>query len=331
MRLHGHFNDEGLPMTTPATSLRSGHTAGAPSSRGLFAGRRGRELRNFLLALGFLSPSLIVFTLFVFVPLLRSVQLSVHGTNLIGQMRDFIGLENYQRMFADPEFYNSLRVSIVFAFYSVIFTVLLSLGLALLGNIRVRGITAFRTFFSSTIAVSAATASVIFLFLFNLSIGIFNYMLDLLRLPRVPWLTDMSWALFAVSMVRIWLGLGLNTIIILAGMQGIPDELYEAARIDGAAFWSQFRNVTLPLLSPTLFFLIVIDTLAALQTFTEINVMTRGGPVNATNTLVYSIYRQFYFNGSYGYAAAQSVVLLFIMLVFTSVQFFGLERRVYYQ
>lgn len=318
-------------MTTPATSLRSGHAAGAPASRGLFAGRRGRERRNTLLALGFLSPSLIVFTIFVFIPLLRSVQLSVHATNLIGQMRDFVGLEHYQRMFNDPAFYNSLRVSITFALYSVILTVLLALGLSLLGNIRIRGISGFRTFFSSTIAVSGATASLIFLFLFNLSIGVFNYILDLLTLPRVPWLTNMTWALFAVSMVTIWLALGLNTIIILAGMQGIPDELYEAARIDGAAFWSQFRNVTLPLLSPTLFFLIVIDTLSALQAFTQINVMTKGGPVDATNTLVYSIYRQFYFNGAYGYAAAQSVILLFIMLAFTSIQFFGLERRVYYQ
>jgi sn-glycerol 3-phosphate transport system permease protein len=132
-------------------------------------------------------------------------------------------------------------------------------------------------------------------------------------------------------MVTIWLALGLNTIIMLAGMQGIPDELYEAARIDGAGFWSQFRHVTLPLLSSTIFFLIVIDTLSAFQAFTQINVMTRGGPVNATNTLVYEIYREFFFNGAYGYAAAQAVVLLVIMLMLTTVQFFGLERRVYYQ
>jgi sn-glycerol 3-phosphate transport system permease protein len=168
----------------------------------------------------------------------------------------------------------------------------------------------------------------IFLLLFNLSIGVFNYILDVLGLPRVPWLTNETSALFSVSLVTIWLALGLNTIIMLAGMQGIPDELYEAARIDGAAFWNQFRHVTLPLLSPTL--LVVIDTLSALQAVTQINVMTRGGPVNATQTLVYSIYRQFYFNGNYGYAAAQSAILLVIMLTLTSVQFFGLERRVYY-
>jgi len=316
-------------MTLPTTDVRSGRTA-AVGSR-FFRGAKGRERRNFLVALAFLAPSLIVFLTFVFIPLLRSVQLSLHATNPIGQMRDFVGLEQYRRTFSEPEFYNSLRVSVTFAFYAVSCTVLLALGLALLGNIRIRGIAVFRAIFSSTIAVSGATASLIFLLLFNLAIGVFNYILDLLGLPRVPWLTDPSWALFSVSMVTIWLSLGLNTIIMLAGMQGISDELYEAARIDGAAFWSQFRHVTLPMLSPTIFFLIVIDTLAAFQAFTQIQVMTRGGPVNATNTLVYSIYRSFYFNGSYGYAAAQAVVLLFIMLALTSILLFGLERKVYYQ
>jgi len=318
-------------MTLPTSEVRSARTVPVSLAQGLLYGGRGREIRNLLLALGFLSPSLLVFLVFVFIPLLRSVQLSMHATNPIGQMRDFVGLEQYQRLITDPDFYNSIRVSVTFAFYAVSLTVLLSLGLALLGNIRIRGIAVFRTIFSSTIAVSGATASLIFLLLFNLSIGIFNYILDLLYLPRVPWLTDPVWALFSVSMVTIWLALGLNTIIMLAGMQGIPDELYEAARIDGAGFWEQFRHVTLPLLSPTIFFLIVIDTLSAFQAFTQIQVMTRGGPVNATNTLVYSIYRSFYFNGAYGYAAAQAVVLLFIMLALTTVQFFGLERRVYYQ
>ena len=318
-------------MASTTLEAGSGHTAPDAPSHGFFHGARGRERRNFLVALAFLSPSLLVFLIFVFIPLLRSVQLSVHATNPLGQMRDFVGLEHYQRMFSDPEFYHSVRVSVQFALYSVTFVVSLALGLSLLGNIRLKGITVFRAFFSSTIAVSGATAALIFLLLFNLSIGVFNYILDLLGLPRVPWLTNMGWALFSVSMVTIWLGLGLNTIILLAGMQGIPDELYEASRIDGAAFWSQFRHVTLPLLSPTIFFLIVIDTLSAFQAFTQINVMTRGGPVNATQTLVYSIYRQFYFNGAYGYAAAQSVVLLFIMLALTTIQLFGLERRVHYQ
>ena len=294
-------------------------------------GQRWREIRNLFWALIFLLPSLIVFAVFVFIPLVRSIELSFHLTNPLGQMRGGFTLEHYQTLFAKPDFFNSVRVSVTFALYTVTLTIIFSMILALFGNIRLKGISVFRAIFSSTIAVSGATASLIFLFLYNPSIGVFNYLLDLTHLPRVKWLTDTSTALLSVSIVSVWLQLGLNTVILLAGMQGISDEYYEAALIDGAGFWQSFRNVTLPLLSPTIFFLIVVDTLAAFQAFTQFNVLTRGGPVNATDTLVYSIYREFYFNGNYGYASALAVILMLIMLIFTTLQFGVLERRVHYQ
>lgn len=272
-----------------------------------------------------------MFAVFVFIPLVRSFELSFHLTNPLGQMRGGFTLEHYQTLFAKPDFFNSVRVSVMFALYTVTLTIFFSMILALLGNIRLRGISIFRAIFSSTIAVSGATASLIFLFLYNPSIGVFNYLLDLARLPRVQWLTETSTALLSVSIVSVWLQLGLNTVILLAGMQGISDEYYEAALIDGAGFWQSFRNVTFPLLSPTIFFLIVVDTLGAFQAFTQFNVLTRGGPVDATNTLVYSIYREFYFNGNYGYASALAVILMLIMLIFTTLQFGVLERRVHYQ
>jgi len=294
-------------------------------------GKRWREIRNSFWALVFLSPSLIVFVIFVFIPLVRSVELSFHFTNPLGQMRGDMTLEHYQTLFAKPDFLNSVRVSVLFALNTVIFTIIGALFLALLGNIRLRGISIFRTMFSSTIAVSGATASLIFLFLYNPSIGVFNYLLDLAHLPRVTWITSDKTALFSVSLVSVWLQLGLNTVIMLAGMQGISDDYYEAALIDGAGFWQSFRNVTLPLLSPTIFFLIVVDTLAAFQAFTQFNVLTRGGPAGATDTIVYSLYREFYFNGNYGYASAEAMILMLIMLVFTILQFGVLERRVHYQ
>ena len=237
-------------------------------------GQRWREIRNSFWALVFLSPSLIVFVVFVFIPLVRSVELSFHFTNPLGQMRGDLTLEHYQTLFAKPDFPNSVRVSVLFALNTVVFTMVGSMFLALLGNIRLRGISIFRTMFSSTIAVSGATASLIFLFLYNPSIGVFNYLLDLAHLPRVMWITSDKTALFSVSLVSVWLQLGLNTVILLAGMQGISDDYYEAALIDGAGFWQSFRNVTLPLLSPTIFFLIVVDTLAAFQAFTQFNVLT---------------------------------------------------------
>jgi sn-glycerol 3-phosphate transport system permease protein len=133
-----------------------------------------------------------------------------------------------------------------------------------------------------------------------------------------------------VALATVWLQLGLNTVILLAGMQDIPQALFESARIDGAGSVKSFRAITLPLPTPTLFFLLVVDVLAAFQAFTQFNVMTRGGPMDSTNVLVHEIYREFYFNGLYGAAAAQSVLLFFLMLVLTLLEFRVLEKRVHY-
>ncbi len=291
---------------------------------------RIRAVKNFVAAMLFLLPSLIIFVSFVFIPLLKTIQLSFYLTDPIGRMAAFAGIENYERIFGDKDLWNSLRVSLMFTLYVVPATMILSLFLATVANARLRGISIFRVIFSSTIAVSGATASLIFLFLFHPAIGIFNYVLDLAHLPRVQWLTDASTALISVSMVTVWLNIGFNTVIFLAAMQGISQELYESATIDGAGFWKSFRHITIPLISPTMFFLIVVSTLNALQTFTQINVMTRGGPVESTNVIVYLIYRAFYFNGQYGLAGAMSVVLFLIMLALTILQFGVLERRVHY-
>ncbi len=134
-----------------------------------------------------------------------------------------------------------------------------------------------------------------------------------------------------MALSTVWLQVGLNTVILLAGMQGIAEELYESAMIDGATAWSKFRHITLPLLSPTLFFLLIVDVLAAFQTFTQIQVMTSGGPLDSTNVLVFSIYREFYFNGKYGFAAAQSIMLFIIILILTTIQFGVVEKRVHYE
>ncbi len=291
---------------------------------------RWRSIKLFITAMLFLSPSLFIFLFFVFIPLLKTIQLSLFYTNPIGQMAGFAGLDNYQRIFSEPDLVNSLRVSIMYALYAVPLTIIISLLLAVLANVEVRGISVFRVIFSSTIAVSAAVASLIFQFLFNPVSGTFNYLLDLVGLPRVQWLTSDATALFSVSMVSIWLQLGFCTILFLAAIQGIPQELYESAKIDGAGFWSSFRHITIPMVSPTLFFLVVIQTLNALQAFTQINILTRGGPANSTNAMVYLIYRSFYFYNQYGIAGALSIVLFILMLALTVIQFGVLERRVHY-
>ncbi|MCX6029072.1 MAG: sugar ABC transporter permease [Chloroflexi bacterium] len=294
------------------------------------SGAQRREIKRFVEALAYLSPALIIFAAFVFIPLAKSIRLSTFFTNPIGVPTVFAGLENYQRLIETPAFAYSLQRSVLFVLITVPTTLVFSMILALLGNLRLRRIDIFRMVFSCTIAVSGATAAVMFKYLFHPALGPLNYMLSLVGIPAVPWLISDQTALFAVAIATVWLQLGMNTVIMLAGMQGISDELYESAMIDGANAWHKFRSITIPLLSPTLFFLLIIDVLAAFQTFTQVNVMTHGGPMDSTNVLVFSIYREFYFNGQYGLAAAQAVVLFIIILLITIFQFGVVERKVHY-
>jgi len=305
----------------------------APRSTGLTQARTGKQLRsirNFLLALAFMAPSLIIFLFFVFIPLVKTIILSGYLTNAIGLPVALNFPDNYERIFTEKDLSNSIQVSLTFVALVVPATLAFSLFLAVLANVQLKGITIFRVIFSSTIAVSAATAALIFLFLFHPAIGVFNYILDLLNLPRVQWLLSSATALPSLAIVTVWLMTGFNTIIFLASLQGIPQELYESATIDGAGFLASFRHITIPMISPTIFFLVVVSTLNTLQAFTQINVMTRGGPDNSTMVLVELIYRAFYFNGQYGIAAALSIVLFIMILLLTLIQFGVLEKRVHY-
>lgn len=292
-------------------------------------GHQWRAVKAFLLAMLYLSPSLLLFAAFVFIPLLRSFEISAYITDPIGRLAKFVGLLNYTRLLETPVFINSLKRTIQFLLYTVPITILVSLALALLGNLRLKGIAFFRMVFSITIAISGATASLMFLYIYHPTVGV-NYLLSLVGIKNMTWLVDQSTALISVSITTIWLQVGLNTVILLAAMQTIPEELFESAMIDGANSWNKFVHITLPMLSSTFFFLLVVDMLAAFQTFTPIHIMTKGGPLESTNLLVYSIYREFYFNGKYGFAAAQSIMLFFIMLILTILQFAFVERKVFY-
>ena len=290
-----------------------------------------RDIKDWLQAFPFLLPSLLFFSVFVFYPLVRSVILSMHATNPIGVMTTYVGLKYYQRLFTSPAFLNSLKVTLTFVLYTVPPILIAGLVLATLGNLRLRGISAFRIIFSLTISISGATAALLFMFLYHPLLGSFNYILSFFGVAPIPWLIDVKWALLAVAIPRIWLGTGFSTVLLLAGMQGINEEYYEAAKIDGAGFWASWKHITLPLLTPSLFFLIVVTTLGAFQTFTEVNVLTAGGPVNSTDVIVQDIFRSFYFNGQYGLASAEALVLFVIILALTILQFGVLEKRVNYE
>jgi sn-glycerol 3-phosphate transport system permease protein len=297
------------------------------------ASRPRRRPQDILTALLFLAPSLAVFGLFTFWPLLRSISLSFYGNDIVGRPTLFVGLAQYQQMLSSPALRDTLFTTAVYTVMTVLASILLGLLLALLLQARIAGIGIFRTLLATPFAFSVATASVIFAVFFNPGVGIFNGFLYYFHMTPVGWLTNPSTALPSIVVTSVWLQLGYNVLVLSAGLQAIPEEVYEAAKLDGAAGWSLARFVTLPLLTPSLFFLLVVTTILSLQSFGQIHILTRGGPAGSTTTLVYSLYLNAFAFGSsnFGLASAQALVLFVIVVVITGLQFGVLERRVFYR
>ncbi|WP_406830926.1 sugar ABC transporter permease [Pedococcus sp. KACC 23699] len=286
-----------------------------------------------LVGIAYLLPALVVFGVFIFWPLVKSVLLSVQGTDILGNANGFVGLVNYTRLFSDPEFLTVLWVTLAFTILTVVPSIAIALFLALLLQSRIRGVRFFRTAFALPFAFSVATASVIFGVLFNPASGVLNGILSQFGIGKVHWLTNPDLALWSVSGATVWMQIGYNLLVLSAGLGALPEDVLEAARLDGASGLRLQRSIIMPLITPQLFFLVVVGTIHSLQSFGQIRILTVGGPEGRTTTLVYSIYEQAFANNNsnYGYASAQAMVLLLIVLVITAVQFGVLERRVFYR
>lgn len=290
-----------------------------------------KQARSLGVGVAYLLPSLLLFAAFVFIPLAQSIYLSFFNTRATGAITTFAGLDHYLELLTSEAFRSGLLATALFAVYTVPIGITLGLVLAVMLNQRLRGINVFRTMMSSTIAISAAVGALIWLLLLNPSLGLLNYILSLVGVRGPEWLIQPTTAIIAVSLTTIWLTLGTNIIVLLAGLQGVPEEVYEAARLDGARGLRMFTRITVPMVSPSLFFLLVVDTVAVLQAFTQIHLLTRGGPVDSTRVLVYSIYQDAFQNFQFGYASAQAVILLLLVMTLTLIQFRFVERRVHYQ
>jgi sn-glycerol 3-phosphate transport system permease protein len=313
-----------------------GASAGRATSAVNVAARRRPASRasGWLTALAFLAPSLALFSVFIFWPLVRTVYLSFLGSDIIGRPTIFVGLRQYEQLFTSPTVREVLGTTALFSLLTVVPSLVLAVLVALLLQQRLAGIGIFRTLMATPFAFSVATASVVFAIFFNPGVGVLNGFLQFLHLGHgIGWLTDPKWALPSIALTTVWLQLGYNVLVLSAGLNAISEEIYEAARLDGARGFSMVHRVTLPLLTPTLFFLLVVTTIISLQSFGQIHILTRGGPAGATTTLVYSIYvNAFAFgNSNFGLASAEAIVLFFIVLAVTAVQFGVLERRVFYR
>lgn len=293
--------------------------------------KRKQRIKNFFKGMLFLLPSIVLYGVFLFYPLVRTIYLSFFLTDAAGNTTVFVNWENYVNLFSSPVFLQSIKSTFLFVLYTVPVTIIIALFLAVIANEKLRGIGLFRTLYSSTMGISVAAASVFWLYLFHPSIGLLNMLLEAAGIDGVGWLTDPAWALIAVSITTIWMNLGFTFLILLGGLQSIDSYLYESADIDGAGYFYKLRRITIPMLSPSLFFVITVTIINAFQTFGQIDILTQGGPVNATNLIVYSIYLDAFVNYQFGSASAQAVLLFIIILIMTFLQFKIGERRVHYQ
>lgn len=293
--------------------------------------RSRRHQREAGLGYLLLIPAVAIFAVFIFYPFLRNFQLGFYLNPPFPNLpRRWVGLDQYRDILGSDSFISSLKTTIAFALLTVPAGIGLGLALAVAANRKLRGIGIYRTIFSSTVATSVAVAAVIFSMLFNPIVGLLPW---LGVNPTPPIIENPSLALGAVALVTVWQTLGLTFILLSAGLQAIPEDLYEAAQVDGAGATVRFWRVTIPMLSPTLFFAVVIGSIHAFQSFGQIDIITSGGPFKHTNVLTYAIYGEL--NGTNGppnpgKAAVLAIALFVITLGLTVVQMRVLERRVHY-
>ncbi|MHB0875808.1 MAG: carbohydrate ABC transporter permease [Anaerolineae bacterium] len=263
-------------------------------------------------------------------PMLASLYLSLTSWDLFGSPV-YVAGANYRQLFSDELFVKSLVNTLYYALLTVPLGTALALALAAMLNRRMKGINLFRTIFFLPSVCSDVAIAVVWVWLYIPGYGLFDIALSYLGIPSPHWLSSTHWALPSVAMMAIWQGLGYNMVIFLAGLQGIAQDYYEAAMIDGASPWRSFRHITLPLLSPLTFFVIIMFIIGALQVFASVYIMTTGGPVNSTLTMAYYLFRNAFEWFRMGYASAQAYVLFLIIMIVTAVQFLGQRRWVYYE
>jgi len=273
----------------------------------------------------FVAPALTLIGLFFFLPVAASLLLSftdfdIYALGRLDRLR-FIGLDNYRRLLNDPMFWTALKNTLYFVVVGGPLSVLVSLGAALLVNHRLtrfQGV--FRTLLFLPVVTTLVAVAVVWRYLYHPRYGFLNYVLGLAGLPPIEWLGDPDWAMPAIILMAVWKNFGFNMVVFIAGLQSIPHRLYEAAEIDGADGWAQFRYITLPMLAPTFLFVTVITLIGYFQLFAEPYVMTQGGPADSTLSVALLMFQEGFRWWNLGYAAAVAFVLFLIILAGTLIQ-----------
>jgi sn-glycerol 3-phosphate transport system permease protein len=302
--------------------------SGATRQRGALQSRRRRSaLLWFLLLAG---PNVALLLVFVYRPLIQSFYLSTLQWNLGSPVARSIGLGNYVELFTSRNFTQVVTTTVVFTVATVGGAMLLGLGLAVLLNQKLRGRGFARTVAFAPYVLSGFAVGILWLFIFDPRYGLMREVLSWVGASSPQWYTQRPWPLVMVIIVYLWKNLGYVALIYLAGLQSVPQDLKDAAALDGASSFRTLRSIILPLLTPTSFFLLVTMMLASLQSFDIIKAMTQGGPLGSTTTLMYSVYQESFVNGRAGYASAVATVLFLVLLAVTAVQMRFVQRKVHY-
>lgn len=276
----------------------------------------------------FLLPAVAVLIVFFFIPFFQTFGLSFFDYSSSIYNPTFNGVDNYIKLFKEPIFYKVMFNTFMYLIIAVPFLVTFPLFLAILINQKIRGITLYKILLYLPVIVSIVVAAIAFKWLYA-GQGILNYILTLFHFEPIGWLVDTKWALFSVAIVTIWKGIGYYMMIYLASLMSVPQDLYEACDIDGANFLTKHLTVTIPHIMPTIALVSTISTISAMKVFAEIYVMTKGGPLNSTKTIVYYIYERAFENLDLGYASALAVVLLIVVMLFSLINIFCFEKNKY--
>ena len=288
-----------------------------------------RDMRKEWTAYLFLAPGLILFAIFTVFAVVYSFYLSFHEWNILEPAKPFVFLDNYARLLSDRRFHRAVINTVYYTALAVPLTMMAGLFIALLlNNIRFKGF--YRTLYYIPTVTPLVVAAIIWKWVYQGDYGLLNYFLSSLGIINKPilWLADPNLAMPAVILMSIWGGAGYHMVIYLAGLQAIPEEYYDAARVDGANGWQQLRHITVPLLTPTTFFLLITSIIGSFQIFTQIYVMTNGGPLGRTSTIGFYLYEKAFRQFQMGYASAMAYALFAMIFIFTLIQLRYMRQEV---
>lgn len=289
-----------------------------------------RKLKNAIRVLIFILPALIPLGVFWLFPMCEAIFMSFTDWDYMSSTYNIVGLDNYRSIFSDSMFYSALKNTFVFTVGTLVPTIAGGLFTAVLLKKKLAGSAIYKAVIFSPWVTPTVVISIVWSWIFEPQYGLANYILQLFNLPKSQWLQSSDTAMYAVILVTIWKGFGWAMIFYLTALERVPKELYEAAAVDGAGKWQKFKSITLPLISPTTFFLTIITTIDSIKAYDQIQVLTKGGPSGSTRTILYLYYQTAFENFNIGEATSIAVILLVIVGCLSGIQFIASKKWVHY-